>query len=63
MIERGGLWGIHFLHNTKSSSFEELKNCIGGGFWGVLEGLHEFFKFNLCSYKILKSLKYINHKY
>jgi len=27
-IERGKLWGFIFLHNTKSSSFEELKNCI-----------------------------------
>ena len=33
---------------------EELKNCIGGGFWGVWENLYEFFKFNLCSYNILK---------
>ena len=32
----------------------ELKNCIGGGFWGVMEGLYEFFKFNLCCYNILK---------
>jgi len=29
---RGGLWGLTFLHNTKSSPFRELKNCIGGGF-------------------------------
>jgi len=35
----------NFLH------LRELKNCIGGG---VLEGLHQFFKFNICSYNILK---------
>jgi len=23
-----------FLQNIKPSSFGELKNCIGGGFWG-----------------------------
>jgi len=27
-VERGGLF--IFLHNTKSPSLEELKNCIGG---------------------------------
>jgi len=32
---KGGFWGLTFLHNTKSSSFGELKNCIGGGFWMV----------------------------
>jgi len=32
----------------------ELKNCIGGGFWGVLEGLYKFFKINLYGYNILK---------
>ena len=32
----------------------ELKNCIGGEFWGVWEGLYECFKFNLCCYNILK---------
>ncbi len=32
----------------------ELKNCNGGGFWRVMEGLYEFFKFNLCCYNILK---------
>jgi len=36
-----------FFHDTKSSSF-------GEGFWKVLEDLHEFFKFNLCSYNIIK---------
>jgi len=30
-IERGRFWGVTFFHNTKPSSFEELKNCIGGG--------------------------------
>jgi len=52
--ERKRFWGFIFLHDTKSSSFGELKNCIGGGFWRVLKGLYEFFKFNLCSYNILK---------
>jgi len=32
---RGRLWGLTFLHNTKPSSFGELKNCIGEGFWRV----------------------------
>ena len=32
----------------------ELKNCIGGGFWEVMEDLYEFFKSNLCCYYILK---------
>jgi len=46
---REGLWGLTFLHKTKSFLF---------GVWGtkklywrmvfeVLEGLYEFFKFNL----------------
>jgi len=47
---RGGIGRLIFLHNTKPYLFEELKNCIGGGFWGVLEGLYEFFKFNLLLY-------------
>ena len=49
-----GLWGLIFLQNIKPSSFGELKNCIGGGFWGVWEGLYEFFNFNICYYNILK---------
>jgi len=32
----------------------EFKNGIGGGFLGVLEDLHELFKFNLSSYNFLK---------
>jgi len=36
-IGRRGLWGLVFLHNTKHSSFGELKSCIGGEFWGVLK--------------------------
>jgi len=32
--ERGVLWGLSFLHNTKPSSFGGNKNCIGGGFQG-----------------------------
>jgi len=43
-----------FLHNTKSSSFEKLKKCIGRMFWEDLENLHEFFKFNISIYNILK---------
>jgi len=30
-----GFGGLTFLHNTQPFSFGELKNCIGGGFWGV----------------------------
>jgi len=30
-----GFGRLTFLHNTKPSSFGELKNCIGGGFWRV----------------------------
>ena len=56
---RGGLEGLTFLHNIKPSSFGELKNCIGGGFWGVMEGLYEFFKFNLCCYIIFKIIKIV----
>jgi len=50
-IERGRLWRFIFLHNTKSSSFGGTQKlyCMR-----VLEDLHEFFKFNLCSYNILK---------
>jgi len=48
-----GFGGLIFLHNTKRSSFGELKSCIGGGFWGILEGLYELFKFNLYCYNIL----------
>jgi len=32
---RGKLWGLTFLHNTKTSTFEELKNCIGEEFWRI----------------------------
>jgi len=32
-----GFGGLTFLHNTKPSSFGGTKNCIGEGFWGVLE--------------------------
>jgi hypothetical protein len=36
MAFRGkGFWGFIFLHNTKSSSFRELKNYIGGEVLGV----------------------------
>jgi len=49
-----GFGELTFLHNTKPSSFRELKNCIEGGFWGVLKGLYEFFKFNLYCYIIFK---------
>jgi len=30
-----GFLGLIFLQIIKSSSFGELKNCIGGGFWRV----------------------------
>jgi len=33
-----GLWGLIFLQNIKPSSFEELKNCIRGGFFFFLGG-------------------------
>jgi len=46
----GGYGGLTFLHNIKSSSFGELKNCIGGWFWGFLDGL----KLNLFWYIIFK---------
>jgi hypothetical protein len=39
---------------------EELKNCIGGGFWEVLKGLYELFKINLCCYNILKIKNRVN---
>ena len=46
---------VNFLLIIKNPpNLEGLKNCIGGGFWGVMEGLYEFFKFNLCCYNILK---------
>ena len=53
-IERGMFWGFIFLHNTTNlSSFWATKKIVlEEGF--VLEGLHEFFKFNLCSYNIFK---------
>jgi hypothetical protein len=53
-IEVKGFIGFIFLHNTKLSLFGESKNCIGGGFLWVFECLHQFFKFNLCSYCIFK---------
>jgi len=51
-IGRRGFGGLIFLRNIKPS-LGEVKNCIGGGFWGVWEGLYEFFKFNICYYNIL----------
>jgi len=53
-IERRGFERRNFFQNIKLSSFGELKNCIGGGFLGVREGSYKFFKFNICSYNILK---------
>jgi len=53
-IERGRLWGFIFLHNTKFSSFGRTKKLYWRRVFGDLEGLHEFFKFNICSYNILK---------
>ena len=50
-IQRGRLWRIIFLHNAKSSSFGGTQKL----YWRrVLGGLHEFFKFYLCSYNILR---------
>jgi len=34
-LGRESFGGSIFLHNTKLSSFGELKSCIGGGFWAV----------------------------
>jgi len=34
---------------------ENSKIVLGGGFWGVLDGLYEFFKFNLSCYIILEN--------
>ena len=39
---------------------EELKSYIMGVFWGFLDGLYEFFKFNLCYYNILKIKNILN---
>jgi len=50
-IDDIGRRDLIFLQNIKPSSFGELKNWIGGGFW---KGLYEFFKFNICCYNILK---------
>ena len=49
-IERGKFWGFIFLHSTKSFSFRGTQIVSER----VLGGLHEFFKFNVCSYNILK---------
>jgi len=38
-LEREGFGGLFFLHNTKLSSFEEPKSCIGGGFQRVYMNL------------------------
>jgi len=47
--------GVNFLFIIQNPPhLGELKNCIGEGFLGVLEGLYEFLKFNLCCYNILK---------
>jgi len=54
----------YFSSKYKILLNRELKNCIRGEFWGVWEGLYEFFKFNICCYNILKSKNiYINHKH
>jgi len=46
-----GFGGLIFLYNAKLSSFGGTQKL----YWrGVLEGLYEFFKFNLCCYNILK---------
>jgi len=44
-VEENGRGGLTFLHNTKPSSFGGTKKL----YWrSVLEGLYEFFKFNIC---------------
>jgi len=55
MISRGEGFGVSFFFIIQNPPhLGERKNCIEGRFWGVLEGLHEFFKSNLSSYNILK---------
>jgi len=49
-IEKGMLWGFIFLSNTKSSSFEELKNCIGGGFYPKISRSKNVIDFTIFSY-------------
>ena len=49
-IGREGFGRLIFLHNTKLSSFGELKIVFEKGFGGF----YEFFKFNLCCYNIFK---------
>jgi len=51
---RKGFWGLTFLHNTKPSSFEGTKKLYWRRVSGILEGLYEFFKFNLYCYIIFK---------
>jgi len=49
-----GFRGFIFLYYTKSFSFGGTQKFIGGGFFRVLGGLYENFKFNPCCYNILK---------
>jgi len=46
--------GLTFLDNIKPSSFEGTKKLYWRRVLGGLEGLYEFFKFNLCCYIIFK---------
>jgi len=50
-IEKGRLWEFNFLHNINSSSLGRTQKLY---YRKVLQGLYDFFKFNLCNYNILK---------
>jgi len=51
-VERKRLWEFIFLRNTKLFSFggTKIKNVLEE----VFEDLYEIFKFNQCTYNILK---------
>jgi len=57
-LGREGFGDSFFFIIQNSHHLGGIKNCIGGGFWKVLEGSHEFFKINLSCYNIVK-IKYI----
>lgn len=52
--EGRALGGLLFFIIQNAPHLKELTYCIGRGFWRMLEGLYEFFKFNLCCYNIFK---------
>lgn len=39
--------GLFYFITQNPLNLEKLKNCIGGGFWEVWEGLNKFLKSNL----------------